>query len=480
MIRITLDDIDITDKVSNLTKTDVKDDATDTCSFTLKKIKGVIPEVNQVVRVEYDNGSWIKIFEGIITKISQETFARLDFTYEVMCEDYGHILGSKLANIRYENETAGDIVRSLANLYGGGAFTVNGVEDGAEIATIAFERIPVNEAIDRVAKMINYSWYVDYDRDIHFFAKDSEAAPFDLTSSSSNFYWDSLKVVDDSTQVRNRIVVRGGSEISDIERTETFTAPANADERKVFRLANKFDSITSVLINSVAQTVGVKYLNDDDDFDVMWSFNEKFIEITSGTIAEGDILEVTGYPLFPILISQQDGDSIADLANAFHDGVYEHFIKDTDIKSRDEAIQRAQAELEAYANSLREGSFTTTTYGLRSGQIININTHDINEDFIIQQVTFKVLGPDWYVWDVEIASSKTLGIIDILQSLLRKKTFTQNEGEILLSLLQIADEITTSSDSTPTITTTSPPYYIWPIVGSGTDPAAIINLSTVA
>lgn len=474
--QVLINDVDVTDKVigETLEKTDLINERTDTCRFRMRKIKGITPESNDEVKVRiFDGLEWVLIFAGNITRINMSPIQRLDIEYEIECEDYGHILGAKLVNNRYEDMTAGDIVRSIINLYCPG-FTFSNVEDGITIATIAFERVPVNEAIQRVAELTNYSWYVDYERDVHFFAKNSEAAPFNLTGSSHNFFWDSLRVSKDITQIRNRVIVRGGLERADTERTEEFITPDDdANGRALFRLAYKYDNISAVTVEGVAQTVGIDGVDDENNFDCMWNADQKYIRFPSGNEPNAnDEVAVTGTPLFPIIVSVQDNPSIAEFANAFFDGVFEHFIKDPDIKSQDEALQRADSELDAYAAELNDGEFRTKKYGLRSGQLINITAQDTSADFLIQRVRFSIVGSAnnsrSYEWHIYLASLKTIGIIEVLQQLLRKKTISSGEQEILLSLLQINDEFYAVDDD-PTVSSTTTEDYVWEQADPGSD-----------
>jgi hypothetical protein len=163
-------------------------------------------------------------------------------------------------------------------------------------------------------------------------------------------------------------------------------------------------------------------------------------------------VEITGVPLFPVLVKVPDVASIAQY------GLYEFKIKDTQITSRTDAIARGVVELEAYANSIEEGSFTTDTFGLRSGQTIHITVGDTDEDFIIQSVSMNMLDPFNGQWNVKLATVRTLGIIRFLQKFL-KIDDEVTEGEILLELQQFEDESASTDDVTTPVTHTSQDYY---------------------
>ena len=48
------------------------------------------------------------------------------------------------------------------------------------------------ELIDAMANKLSYYWFIDYERDIHFFDRESTTAPYSITDTSDNF--NNLKV----------------------------------------------------------------------------------------------------------------------------------------------------------------------------------------------------------------------------------------------------------------------------------------------
>jgi hypothetical protein len=458
---LTIDGIDHTAHVlrDTLRKEDNLYEKTDTLSFSLSRPLGFVPALNSTVELSIDD---TLVFGGVITRIEDYVTGGLIVHYDVTCADYSRLLTSKLANQRYTSQLAGSVIKDLIDTYAPG-FTYTNVADGITLPTIAFDRVPVTEAIQKIAELTNYAWYVDENKDVHFFSPASEAAPFSLSDTNGNYIWRSLRLYSDTSQVRNRVIVRGGLEVSETERTEQFTAPSSADERTVVRLAYKYDSISAVTVNGVALTVGVEFLNSDADYEAMWSYQEKYIRFTAGhEPSAGDIIEVTGFPLFPIIVQVSDNDSIAAFATADFDGIFEFLIKDDAIKSRDEAIARARAELGAYAQAIVEAEFETYEPDLRSGQTITIQSdlRGIDDEYVIQSVSAQPRNDGAVVYSVKLATLKTIGIIEVLQRLLRNRSQTELEGAVLLTLQEYSDGASAADtfDSSADITTNSPPY----------------------
>lgn len=414
MITVTINDTERTSSVDlgSFRKTDILNSQVDTLSFVVLKYgaKTYKPVVGDEVIVEQDE---TRIFGGVIVRIAESVRGGSVVVYDVEAVDYGHYLARRLVVENYEETTANAIIADIMDTYAPD-FTYTGVDADVPIASISFNRVPVNEALQKLADATGFSWYVDEFQDLHFFAKNTEPAPFDLTDTSDNYVIDSLEITNDITQLRNRVFVQGGDAIGEA-RTEVFDGNG---VRKQFALSNKFSELPTVEVDSVAKTVGVEFLQDEADYDCMWDFNQKYIRFKDSTIPPATApnnVTVTGTPIYSVIVQVQHPPSIAE------NGVWEFVRRDKQIKTRAEAVAFGTAELEAYKNVVNEGAFVTYTTGLRSGQIINITStvRGVNEDFLIQRVTMKMQGVESPVYEVRLATLKTVGIIDFLIGLLR-------------------------------------------------------------
>ncbi|KKK58019.1 hypothetical protein LCGC14_3048650, partial [marine sediment metagenome] len=158
----------------------------DRARFTIKKYGSVHvlnPTVGQEVEI-YNDG--IKIFGGIIIKVTQRIQQYKILFFDVECEDYTRLLDRKLVINSYKNQTIQEIIEDINNNFLTG-FTINNVTGGSrEVAYIAFNYIPVSQALQRLADLISFDWYVDFDKDIHFFAKETSFAPFEINDVNLN------------------------------------------------------------------------------------------------------------------------------------------------------------------------------------------------------------------------------------------------------------------------------------------------------
>ena len=427
MITIQIDGTDRSSIIQfgSVSKTDAINQQTDTLNFSILYHAGQTfrPETNSEV-IMLDGAT--KVFAGKIYAVEKSIQGNGTVKYTVKVKDYSYDLGRLLVVEGYENMTVEEIIADVLSTYASG-FTGNNVSCTLDVVKVVFDRITVVEVLNRLAEMSGYSWYVDYDKDVHFFEKNTEPAPFNLIDGDGNHIPETLQASDDFSQIRNRVFIKGG-EIEGESRTETFDGNGT---KKQFKLANKFAKKPTVTVSSVAKTVGVDYLDDEDSFDCFWDYNQSYIRFKDTTIpgAGTDNIEVSGIPLYRLVVQVEEPFSMEQY------GIFEFAKTDKTIKSREAAVAMAKSEIQAYKDGLIEGSFETYTSGLRSGQVIRITSTllDIDEQFLIQRVGFKMLSTTDFYYKVELATLRTVGIIDFLIGLLRSGDHViEDTGETVL------------------------------------------------
>ena len=421
MITITIDGIDRSKNIdwSSLQIINRRNKA-DQCSFTIKKkgSKTFKPSLSKEIVIE-DNGT--KIFAGPIVSIVDKVVKRSMQVYDVKCMDYTRYLWRRRIPDTYANETVNTIIASLISTYfTEDSITGNNVSCPIEIDDIRFDYERGDECLERLVNYTNYNWYIDYDKDIHFFAGGDELAPFNLTGDSGDgdygkFDYDSLEITKDDRKIKNVIYVKGGEYLG-----TSWTEVEEADgEKKTFRTPYKLKNI-EVWIDTgggyVEQDVGVDGFDTFVDHDCLYNFNEKSIKFETA-LAEGTLVKSIGDPRLPVITK------ISSSASQSTYGVYEDTIVDKRIQTKEAAKERAEAELNTYLATLEDASFRTKESGLKSGQQITANINDRginNEIFIIESVTFKMRSYDSFYYDVKLISEESMGVIEFFQKIIRK------------------------------------------------------------
>jgi hypothetical protein len=375
--------------------------------------------------VEIYDGN-LKIFGGKVIRVGSSSSSDLNF-YEVEAKDYTLDLDRVLVTERFDDMAGNEIIAFIIDNYlSGSGVTYGNLNCPIVVSVIVFDQTSVSKCLTELCELLNYSWYIDYDKDLHLFAKNEKPAPFNLSDDSSNTYIrDSLVIDSDLSQLRNVVIIEGGEITSDYPRTNTQVGNGT---KKSFATDYKFANKPTVKIGGVVMNVGIDFLDNDVSFDCLWNFNEKYIRFVNAPVSNV-VIEMSGQYLIPIMVQVEDEGSISQY------GRFEFSKVDKNIKSSEEAKMYGEAQLGAYAFTIREGAFRTYESGLSSGQTISINliSRNISESFLIMRVSLKMLTASHGEWTVELATMRTLGIISFLQKLLidQRKKITLNEDVVL-------------------------------------------------
>lgn len=455
-ILLTINGTDRTNQIDwkSASKSETLTKSADSFNFKVRNYgtKTFQPALSQEVILT--NGS-TKVFGGIIVQINEKMDGGLSKFLEVICKDYTAVLDQKLVSKTYQSMTVNAIIADLISTFTTG-FTVVNVNCAVTIDNIVFNYLTVSKCLEKLTTALgNYEWYVDYDKDIHFFQSASIASPFNLTDSSANFVYQSLVLKKETSQIRNEIILRGGQVTSTTLRTEYI----DGDGTKLqWPLANKFSSKPTVTVGGVSKTVGLDFLDADTSYQCMWDYNSQSLRFTAGNtpVSGTRNVVVTGYPQYPLIVIKRDETSILTY------GLAQYLITDKTIQTLPSALARASAEATLYSQPTQSGTFTTYVDGLRSGQTININSsaRGINQNFKIRSITTTFHTPTAFAYNVTIETSNDVGINDILSKLLvtnPSDQLTVGANEVVQRYYGFT-ESASLSDTLHTPTKTSPPY----------------------
>lgn len=300
-------------------------------------------------------------------------------------------------------------------------FVTTDVQGNFVVDKVVFNQVSLQTAMKKLVDLLDYNWYIDAFRGFQYFSKFTNVAPYNLTDSSGNYFYKSLARIEDGSQLANRIKVRGG-EFDGNTFTDEITVSGN--DTKSFKLPYKFVNFT-VKLNTVLQTVGIDNIDTFASFDVLYNFQEKNFRWESPR-ADADIIEFSGNPKTPVLAIAEDTFSIAQF------GIIEKLIRDESIEDLTTARRRAAAELLAYSATINDVKFITDEQGLRTGQVINVNStlRNLNEDFLIQKVVITAQDPFTSRYNVELVSTKRFDFIALLQKILEPEAMTSDDSEV--------------------------------------------------
>lgn len=390
-----------------------------------------------------------KLFGGVVVQ-TEEEINGLTRYYRVLCKDYTQLLDATIVSKTYTAQTGTAIIADLISTYATG-FTTTNVAAPATIDSITFNYLTLSQCLQKIADaMLGYDWYVDADKDIHFFLTSGVAAPFALTDTSANYAYDSLIYSTDISQLRNVITIRGGQ----FAGTSVDNLQVADGKQRVFfvgynlSLFLAYKALAATPTTFVALTIGADGKDNPASYDALYNPDRgllTFPEVSKPAI--NDVIKYTGTPFFPLIMQIADSVSVSTY------GAYGYLIIDKTIITKDQARDRGAAELLRYANPLITGSFRTFTYGLQQGQTISISSviRGITGSFKIQRITTTLRTPSAassdFIFDVEFVSTQSLTMIDVLNKLLIQNPSDQitiGTNEVVDRVYNFGETITTT------------------------------------
>lgn len=456
--------------MGSLSITDEITSKVNTCSFNTYDLDGTwVPTTSDTVKVYDTEGNLI--FAGFIVS-ANETRSGINpddgeevLRYAVQCQDYTKILQRKLIVETYNNKDCKTILQEMVDKYfPTEEISLELVENGPTIENITFNYAPADQAITALATNTGYQWYIDYNKTLHFFSQDNALTQYTITDDSDN--WTQLKINPDTSQLRNRVYIRGGIYYSD-----PYLQKIVADgEQEEFTLAyTPDDDNFSIEISGTPYSVGLDGIDESEDYDFLLTRKEKAVKMgetawaqANTPLAADTVLDITYNYEIPVLVVQEDSDSISAMKTIEGgDGVYEYVVNDENITSINAARLRAAAELRDYANPVIKGSVISyETHGIKSGDLMSINLarRGLNSSYLIQNVKIKQLTTNTLQYTISF-SGKLYGLVDILIAL-----FKQSQ-KIILGLDEVLDAFTALQDATggiydgtPSIVESAPPF----------------------
>lgn len=440
-------------KIEGLTK------EIDTLEYLIKQSGAKdIPALGDNVEL-YEDG--VKIYGGVITERSDYIEGGVLKGYNIRAKDYTQLLDRKLVTKSYINQTARNIILDIISAFTIGFTTNNVAAYTPNLGSVKFNYEPVSKAIQKIADLIGYDWYVDYDKDIHFFGGDVNPAPFDITDNNGKLEFATLRFDRNILELKNNVFVRGGQYQSTISEANAVDKYAADGEQRVFSNIYRYSNI-NVKVAGAAKTIGIDNITDPDTVDCLYNFQEKAIKFRDNNKpANGTVVTIYGDAYIPLIAQARDQISIAAY------GEYQHIIIDKTISSVSEAQTRAKAELVKWSEGSYEGSFITLEKGLETGQQILINSaiFGINKKFKVNRIIGKARGYDHMEYEVYFIASGELTFFDIMAGLLgRDRQNIEISDDEVLQRLELFDENIAISEVVNTIKKLPP--YTWGPGGS--------------
>ena len=445
------------------------------CAFNIYDTTGTYrPSIGQVVDVTLDG---TKIFAGTIDSLTERKIKGTSTTlfYNVICVDYNQLCDRYTVAQVYESKTLEYIVKDIVdNFLTGESITYTNVPTGTPTITKAvFTYTTVTAAFDELSDLTGYDWYIDYNKDLHFFDRSTNLASTDLSDAEANIQEMTIKRT--RNQYRNRQYLRAGFDVTS-ERTEYFvgntklttfttqypiakepsatqyayvaddtteagttttniTATAhglvtgdlitNTTRENAIRTVTKVDDDNLTVATVTGQTTGdtiKKYTGTTKTIGIReletgydWYWNKSSNEFTqdddSTLLTSNDVLGVTYQGFYPIIARSDDEIEIADRASTEGgNGIYETIDEDRSIESQETAKEKAEGLLRRYGTIPERINILTFTSGYAAGQLVDINVSEhAVNDSYLIQSVKIREYGTTYIYQIEALSGENIG-----------------------------------------------------------------------
>ncbi|MDI3341834.1 MAG: hypothetical protein QJR03_15010 [Sphaerobacter sp.] len=383
-LRLLLNGTDYTSwtEIESLEASDSLTTATNTCRFRLVIRSGQVAAPIPGAEIKWQVGDavngWRNVFAGVLARITESIVAPDSLAYDCECTDYLPWFNRHLVAEDYPSQGADDIVRAIVTNYAnqgmapGYTFSANHVETAPVVPTQQFAYVSPGDAIGQLAQLLSWLWYIDYDRDVHFFGLEGEPAPLpggvlDCTLGAGNLAIGDLTVTSDMTQLKNRVFVMGYKVRSTVTITDTFTGDG---QTTTFYLSEE----PSHNLGDITVTVGgVAYVPKRDIADgqpgndpagnfAYFNYGQHSVRFTTAP-ANGAAIQVTYKYLIDAVLMREEPQAQQWQrihADGATDGIYEYRHDNPGLPVDDQSyidLMAAQL-LYRYAWQQKSGSFT--------------------------------------------------------------------------------------------------------------------------
>lgn len=346
--------------------------------------------------------------------------------YDIQCVDYTPDLDAQLIAETFDEGTVGDTIRSIIGYVGRG-FTSNNVVTASDIGEVKVDVEQPSSVITRLAEGIEHQWYVDYNRDVHFFYVRERPAPVASIDFDTNIVdYSNLACTEDASQVKNVIYLTGAK----VESTNPHTLGWIVDgEQTFFPLAYQPVALekVSVTVDGYPITLGLDSVESEagdgqtlegSAYVCLDNWGVRFPD-NSPPGADANVVIAYKYAL-DMIVKVEDPRAIefmrlrenttAAPSNGRHEFKFE--IPDLGIvSSEDVIVEYGNLLLSRYAYPVFRISFDSWTQGWERGQTFHgvSARHGFDHDFYISSLTKQFLqssdGVTRFKYTVEASSS---------------------------------------------------------------------------
>lgn len=352
------------------------------------------PLVDEQIDVYDDSVSpSVKLFGGIVDQVSQVHIQTTSAIFcEVKCIDYSGYCERRIVG-RYFNLLYGGTSQNIANALATDYLADFGItydlygSFSTVVGEVTFNFVPVNEALDILARLAGAHWVVDEDKLLRLFTTTANyyAAPANLTDALANYV--SARVSYSRGRFANRVIVKNSRDLLAMY-TETWYGNG---VQTMFYTSVNLRSAPIVTVNSVEKIVlemAIAMASPVPTYDWYWIQdgvgviqNPLATPLSGG--ASPDRIDISYPSKLPYVAIAEDLASIAAV------GYFEKVVEAKDVETKAALDDIAASHLEARNDGLAAVEIVTRVDGFKPGQMVTValDAPAVSGDFLVESVS---------------------------------------------------------------------------------------------
>lgn len=351
--------------------------ARDTLSCTFEIPDGWRPLIGEEIVLTW-NG--VRQFAGTINDKTDQFLTEgevLRRTVQITCTDWNQILDRRTAVKAYVDTFAGDIVRNLIQTHlAVEGITEGNIQNGLSLTRANWNHEPISTIMDELSKDVGFFWFVDYEKRLHFYAREHASSPFAIDEVNSRVRGATVK--ESRNDYRNTQIIKGWKEITN-PLTERFIGDG---EQTTFSVSFPIYTAPTIRRNGQPQTVGIRGVEEGKQW--YWSKDQNELSqdqptgdeppaVKLGAENPNEVLEVTYVGTYSGITYQQNVASVqARQAVEGGSGLYEAVDVDASLEGGVVVITRGAGLLRRYELDA-QAEFETEVEGLDIGQLVTVD-----------------------------------------------------------------------------------------------------------
>lgn len=305
---------------------------------------------------------------------------------DVVVEEWATVLArTEPVNRRYVNTNPGDIVADLFDR----ALDPDGTPPnqtefdttthvsagswGSLSPTFLVDNEIITEALDRLALLCNFVWWIDGGKKVHFGLTSGASAPFAIATVAAANYTTTFpplskpSVRRDGSDIRNRVTVYGGVQV--LKNEETLTGDGST---LIFQLAHfPVVDMVRITVGGVLQSWGTDWYHSFDDYDVLIDYTCGTIRWDTGNAPANGAAIVVGY-YYGAAVQVTVYNTETPTSYSTYGRWFDYEVVDRSITNPDLAQAVARAMVNEYEWETVDGRLQVERLGIKPGQALTV------------------------------------------------------------------------------------------------------------